>query len=324
MITPIQSKAFWHISPRESVLKTTPFDLTPHKENVWVQSQYSLVSIGTELLVARGQVPHSLQDDMKVPYMEGQFGFPIKYGYSMVGQVISNHPTLQNQSVHLLHPHQNKCWVNASDCFVIPQNICLKRATLASNLETALNAVWDAQVSIGDKVLVVGFGLIGSLVARLLTQITGVDCYISDICPNKQALAQTMGFQLWDNQQANFDAAFHTSSSGKGLQTCIESVGFEGKVIELSWYGTQSIDLKLGCSFHHQRKQIISSQVSNLPPNRRSRWDYKRRKITVFKLLENPIFDQHLTHTVPFDELPTMFEQIKNKIVQPLGLCVEY
>ena len=317
--------ALWHESSQKSAL--LPTVLRPLASGTCeIQGVYSLISRGTERLVALGGVPQTLWNEMEVPYMEGGFGFPIKYGYSWVGKVISPSHPLAGQHVHLLHPHQNWIRAHTTDLFPIPENVPTRRAILASNLETALNAIWDAGVSIGDRVLVVGFGLIGSLITRLLSYIPKVEVVVCDISTYRSGLAEKMGFRVCEPTDLSpyFDCAFHTSASSSGLQTCISQVGFEGKVIELSWYGNQETSIALGQSFHSQRKQLISSQVSHLPADRKSRWDYKRRKEVVFDLLTRPEFDEHLTHTTRFQQLPMIFDRIRSGEDNALAWCVEY
>ena len=314
--------ALWHTSPTTSTIQEVITGAEPGY--CTVQSQYSLVSTGTERLVATGNVPTSLHESMKVPYLEGSFSFPIKYGYSLVGRVTQGPLDWPGKLVHLLHPHQTACSVRSSDLFIVPKEVPPLRATLASNLETALTALWDAQVMVGDKVLVVGFGMIGALVARLLQGIPAVSLYVYDTDPRRVMMAEQAGFTLAASALDDFDIAFHSSSSEAGLQTSIDAVGTEGKVIELSWYGTQPVQVHLGGSFHQQRKQLISSQVSSLPVHRRARWNFRRRKEVVFELLKNDAFDQHITEVVSFEQLPTLFDRIRQGDRSELGWGVRY
>ena len=314
--------ALWHTSSTASALQEAAVVAEP--ECCTVQSQYSLVSTGTERLIATGHVPTSMHDTMRVPYQEGSFSFPVKYGYSLVGQVIQGPPEWRGQRVHVMHPHQDVCTVRPTDLFAIPEGVPPLRATLASNLETALTALWDARVMIGDRVLVVGFGMIGALIARLLQALPAVSLSVYDTDPERAAIAEQAGFPLASSALRDVDLAFHCSGSEAGLQTGIEAVGFEGKIVELSWYGTQPVSIHLGESFHQQRKQLISSQVSSLPAHRRARWDFQRRKEVVFELLKNNVFDQHITEVVPFEQLPSLFDRIRRGDRSELGWGVEY
>lgn len=314
-------KALWHISPSTSILQEQ--DLSTSKDLV-IKSLYSLISTGTERLVATGQVPDLLKEPMSVPFMEGSFDFPFTYGYSLVGEVISE-GEFKGRLVHLMHPHQDMVQVPAKAVYILPATIPSKRAILASNIETALTAIWDGQVSIGDRVLVVGFGMIGALVARLLSWLPAVKVVVQEKDKYRQSLAQQMGFEIRTSTDNNFDSSFHTTSSSGGLQSAIDAVGKEGTIVELSWYGKKESTLKLGGDFHYQRKRIISSQVGQIPSNKSHRWTYHRRKKVVFDLLQNPLFDQHLTHEVPFEETPSFFQRLRTgQLEKGLGWVVRY
>ena len=291
-----------------------------------IRTHFSAVSPGTERLVYTAQVPPGLAEEMRCPYMGGTFSFPVKYGYSLVGTVSAGPTALLGQAVHVLHPHQDRCVVRGEDVYVLPPGVPLRRATLASNLETAVNVLWDAQVCLGERVLVVGFGIVGSLVARLLSFIPGVQVDVVDTAPAKQRLASDMGLRSppVEELDASFDLAIHASASSQRLQVELDHVGFEGRVVELSWYGTRPVTVQLGGTFHHQRKRIVSSQVSTISPAQRPRWDYRRRKALVFDLLCRPEFDTHITHTVAFRELPQVFQRLVHPPTEGLAYVVDY
>lgn len=316
-----EAEALWHTSKENSEIRNTPLS---DDGDCLVKSLFSLVSTGTERLVANGQVPPPLYESMRVPFMEGSFGFPVKYGYSLVGEVVEGAESLVGKHVHLLHPHQNYCRVQADALTVLPEEVSPARGVLLSNMETALNAIWDSEVSIGDRVLLVGFGIIGSLTARLLRGIAGVELWVFDKNPGRIQAAQEMGFQTVDRLRYDFDLAFHCSSSSNGLQACIDHVAFEGKIIELSWYGESSVNLKLGSTFHQERKQVISSQVSTLPPSRRARWDFERRKVLGIDLLKDKAFDDHLGEIVPFAKTPELFRNLRQGSLSALSWVIEY
>lgn len=310
--------SLWHTSTTSSNLQKASLKEFG-TDYLLIKSRYSLISTGTERLVAMGKVPSSMHESMVVPSMGGSFEFPIKYGYSLVGQ-IENDQHLAGQLVHLLHPHQDLLTIDKQSISIVPQGIPAKRAALASNMETALNAVWDSGVSVGDKAIVCGFGMIGGLVARVLSLIAAVDVIVLETNEYRIAQAQKMGFTTNPDKLENFDCSFHTSGTSGGLQACIDGVGMEGKIIELSWYGTKSVEVKLGASFHQQRKQIISSQVGQVPFSKSARWNYKRRKEIVWDLLKNPLFDAHITEEIPFAESPAFFDQLRTEAVLNTGL----
>ncbi len=316
--------SLWHISETKSSLQTAYLDKFG-QDYLLIKSLYSLISTGTECLVAKGKVPSSMHQSMVVPSMDGGFEFPIKYGYSLVGQVLSK-GDLAGQLVHLLHPHQDLLQTERLSFSIVPKEIPAKRAALASNVETALNAIWDSGVSMGDKVVVCGFGMIGGLVARLLSFMPAVEVVIIEKNTYRIQLAKEMGFIVNSTNLKGLDYSFHTSGTSAGLQACIEAVGMEGKIIELSWYGTKQVEVSLGASFHQQRKQIISSQVGHIPFSKSARWDYARRKKVVWELLKHPIFDQHITDEVPFADSPTFFDELRkgDLLDKGLGWVIKY
>jgi NADPH:quinone reductase-like Zn-dependent oxidoreductase len=320
-----EAQALWLPAQRCAAIRR---ERLPDVPEGWcgIRTRFSAISPGTERLVYLGQVPASLYEAMRCPYMGGAFPFPVKYGYSLVGEVVAGPEAARRQLVHVLHPHQDCCVVRLEDTYPLPAGLPPRRATLASNLETAVNALWDAQVCLGERALVVGFGIIGSLVARLLSLMPGVQVEVVDTAPAKIALATTLGFRARRPEQIvpPFDLAFHASATAAGLQTAVDSVGFEGRVIELSWYGTRAVSVQLGGTFHSQRKRLVSSQVSHIAAPQRPRWDHRRRKDLVFTLLQRSEFDAHITHVVPFDELPQAFAMLMQATPAGLAAVVDY
>jgi len=321
-----EASALWFQAQEQAAILP---EVLPETNEGWcdIRTAFSALSPGTERLVYTARVPPELAEAMRCPYMGGTFPFPVKYGYSLVGTVSSGPADLLGRPVHVLHPHQDRCLVRCDDVYALPPDVPLDRATLASNLETAVNVLWDAQVALGERVLVVGFGIVGSLVARLLSMIPGVQLQVIDAAPAKQRLAADMGFNSTahvTDLTSSFDLAIHASASAEGLQVALDHVGFEGRVVELSWYGTRPVTVQLGGTFHNQRKRIISSQVSTIAPAQRPRWDNQRRKALVFDLLRKPEFDAHITHRVAFGDLPQVFQHLAHSPTEGLAYLVAY
>lgn len=314
----IMPQALWHLSDNESAVQ--PVALA--EKGLLVRALYSLVSTGTERLVASGGVPDALHSPMRVPGMAGHFTFPLTYGYSWVGKADAPGHLLHNKLVHTLWPHQTALRAPAEMLYPLPDHVPPLRATLASNMETVVNAVWDSGVSLGDRVLVVGFGMIGGLLARTLSRLPGVKVQVAETSPPRLSQLSAMGFESWDSQPV--DLAFHTTATGSGLQQSIDALGQEGKVVELSWYGERQANVMLGGDFHYGRKQIISSQVAHLPAGRRSRWGFRRRKSLVMDLLKDPAYDTHITQVLPFEKAPAFFEQLRSGDTPPLGTVFNY
>lgn len=301
-------RALWFTGPGTAALRSEAICSPVAGELCTVRSLYSAISEGTERLVLAGKVPPDLHQAMRVPYMGGDFSFPIKYGYSLVGVVDKGGAHLSGAVVHLLHPHQDICCVNAADVFPVPEGIPARRAVLASNLETAVTAIWDARPALGERVLIVGFGCIGALIGQLLRGMPGIDLQIVERDEARNHLAAKLGYRTAISAGGEeFDVAFHASGSAAGLQEAIDRVGMEGRIVEVSWYGTAEIPLRLGGTFHSQRKTIIASQVSHLPAFQTARWNLMRRRQLVFSLLRDPAFDLLLDEPIPFDRLADFF-----------------
>jgi len=320
----IRARAFWLTGKGRGVLRPEALP-DPGPGQCLVRAMFSAVSPGTERLVAMGRVPGALEQEMRCPYMGGRFPFPVKYGYSLVGEVMEGPDRLRGRKVHVLHPHQDLCVVRCEDVRPLPEGLPPARATLASNMETAVTAAWDAGVSVGERVLVVGFGVVGSLVARVLGLGPAVELEVVEKRADRRRLAETMGFAVANVPGPEpYDVAFDTSGTAAGLQAAIDSVGVEGRVIAVSWFGAQPARLDLGGSFHSRRKRIIGSQVSRIPGALRPRWDAARRTGLVFRLLERPEFDLHLGPPVPFARLPKTYASLIGRSPEGLSPLIVY
>jgi len=219
----------------------------------------------------------------------------------------------QGRLVHLMHPHQTNCWIKKDHYTFLPEGMAAQKATLISNMETIINAIWDSGVGVGDRVMIAGFGNIGVLLAETLRHIPGISIYIHEINDWRKAQAESYGFKVLErvSSKSDFDVSFDTTSAAQGLQDCIKVVKEEGKVINLSWYGTKNIEIHLGGDFHYGRKHIISSQVSKIPHFKRNNWDYAKRKNLAIKLLMEYPYEQYMDVDVPFNETPEFFEALR-------------
>lgn len=296
----MKAKALWHVNKNETAILEEEIGRNGRME-VLVKTRYSCISSGTETLVANGSVPNALKETMRVNYMGGSFDFPIKYGYSLVGE------TEDGRFVHLMHPHQDKLFVREADLFTIPANLPLKRATLLSNMETTINAVWDAQLKGDAKILIIGFGGIGALLALTVKQYTGINPSVLELDKIKLEKAKYLGFSMDDG---NFDIIFHTSSSNTGLQFALDHVRKDGSVIELSWYGDKQVNLHLGGNFHYNRIKLISSQVSTVSPFGPVK-GYRERKEIACQILLSDVFDEIISTEIPFEDTPAYFNRLK-------------
>ncbi len=299
--------AFWVTAPGQGQLRDEP--LPPLAEGqVRVRTLYTGISRGSEALVFRGEVPESEYERMRAPFQDGSFPAPVKYGYCNVGLVEAGPDYLVNSPIFCLYPHQTCYQVPVDWVHPLPAGLTPARAVLAANMETAINGLWDATVRVGDRVAVIGAGVLGSLCAWLAGQIPGVEVELIDINRRRASIASALGLDYRHPDQASTDVdlVIHASGSPAGLASALELAGFEARVIELSWFGTRTVPLALGRSFHQRRLQLISSQVGSIADSQRARWDCRRRMALALRLLTNPVLEALITAESPFAELPAV------------------
>jgi len=306
-----EASALWYIAPGQAEIRPEPA-ATPGPGEVLVRALYGALSRGTERLVFFGRVPPSEFDRMRAPLMGGAFPFPVKYGYINVGRVERGPRELVGRTVFALHPHQDLFTVPADLVVPVPEKVPATRAVLTANMETALNALWDAAPGPADRIAVVGAGVVGALVARLCARMPGTEVTLVDIEPARAELAHQLGlrFALPDAAPEECDLVFHASASAAGLATALRLAGMEATVVELSWYGEGDVPAPLGGAFHSRRLRLLSSQVSQIAPSHRLRWDFLRRRAAALALLDDPALDALLAPAIPFTELPARLPDI--------------
>lgn len=299
------AQALWYTAPGKAEMRQETLAPVGQGE-ARVRALFGALSRGTEALVFAGRVPESEHQRMRAPLMGGNFPFPVKYGYATVGEIEEGPSDLRGRSVFALHPHQSRFNIAATLAVVLPDNIPPQRAVLAANMETALNAVWDAGVGPADRVAIVGAGAVGALVASLCSKIPGADVTLVDINPVRGELAEKLGVRFAKPEAAkgDCDIVFHTSGSAAGLATAIALAGEEATVLEMSWYGDMSVAASLGGAFHSRRLRLISSQVGQIAPSHRPRWTHARRLAAAVAMLADARLDALLAPAVAFQDLP--------------------
>ncbi len=310
-MTELSASAFWITGPYQGKIGRESLQ-EPGLDQVRVRTRYSALSRGTEALVYRGQVPASEYQRMRAPFQAGEFPGPVKYGYINVGEVERGPEELLGQTVFCLYPHQTRFVVPAEAVLPVPKTVPAGRAVLAANLETALNGLWDLSPGIGDRISVVGAGAVGCLVAWLAGRVPGCLVELIDTNPSRAAIAARLGvgFALPDGARADADAVVHCSGSASGLTTALGLAGFEATVLEMSWYGTQTVSVPLGEAFHAHRLCLRASQVGTVAARQRVRWSHGRRMRLALELLSDPVVDCLITQESPFDTLPAVFAQL--------------
>jgi threonine dehydrogenase-like Zn-dependent dehydrogenase len=306
-----EAHAFWLRRPGRGEIRPVALP-EPGSGDVVVRTLRSGVSRGTETLVFRGGVPPSQYVAMRAPFQEGDFPGPVKYGYLNVGAVEQGPPELRGRTVFCLYPHQTVYVVPASAVTVVPDDMPPARAVLAGTVETAVNALWDAAPMVGDRVAVIGAGMVGCCVARLLARFPAVEVTLvdRDVSRAEVAAALGTGFAKPDDAAGECDLVVHTSATSAGLQRSLDLLAPEGTVLDLSWYGDAEVRLSLGGAFHAGRLGLRASQVGTVSPARSTRRTRADRLALALDLLRDPAFDVVVTGESRFDELPGVMERL--------------
>jgi threonine dehydrogenase-like Zn-dependent dehydrogenase len=317
--------AFWLRAPGAGEIRAVALP-QPSPQDVVVRAVHSGISRGTETLVFRGEVPACQREVMRAPFQEGDFPGPVKYGYLSVGVVEDGPDHVVGRRVFCLHPHQTAYVVPADAVVPVPDDVPSRRAVLAGTVETAVNALWDAPPLLGDRVTVVGAGMVGCCVARLLTRFPGTDVELVDVDGGRADVAARLGvrFTAPEDATAGRDLVVHASATAAGLQLSLDLLRSEGTVLELSWYGEREVALSLGGVFHSRRLGIRASQVGTVAPARRGTRTARDRLALALDLLRDPAFDALLTGSSRFDDLPEVMARLADGRLPALCHTITY
>jgi threonine dehydrogenase-like Zn-dependent dehydrogenase len=263
---------------------------------------------------------------MRAPFQDGDFPGPVKYGYLNVGVVEEGPPALLGRTVFCLYPHQTRYVVPVTAVTVVPDAVPAARAVLAGTVETAVNALWDAAPLVGDRIAVVGAGMVGCCVAGILARFPGARVQMVDADPRRAAVAEALGvdFALPGDAAGECDLVVHASATSDGLTRSLELLAPEGTVIELSWYGDRQVSVPLGEHFHSRRLVVRSSQVGTVSPAQRGRRTYADRLALSLELLADPAFDALISGECDFDELPEVLPRLASGELPALCHLVSY
>jgi 2-desacetyl-2-hydroxyethyl bacteriochlorophyllide A dehydrogenase len=306
-----EARAFWIVAPGRGEIRAEVLPV-PAGDDVVVQTLFSGISRGTESLVFAGRVPPSEWTRMRAPFQEGDFSGAVKYGYINVGRVECGPPELKGRNVFTLYPHQTRYVVPAPWVHLLPPDVPPQRAILAANVETAVNGVWDASPRVGDRVVVIGAGTVGCLVAWLVSRLQSCEVQLVDINPQRRRIAEALGvsFARPGDTMREADIVIHVSGSPEGLQHALEIAAFEATIVEMSWFGDRLVPLALGGAFHSRRLTVKSSQVGHVATSQRARWDTRRRMAYALSLLADPALDVLVTGESAFDDLPQVMARL--------------
>lgn len=299
------ARAFWSLGNGRGEIRDAAVPV-PREDELRVVTLYSAISKGTESLVFRGGVPRSEWGRMRCPFQEGGFPGPVKYGYAAVGRVAGGQGLPNGTPVFALHPHQTSFTLPASSVLPLPKGVPPERAVLAANMETALNAVWDAEVARTGEIAVIGGGIVGLLTGYLAHRFWDAEVWVFDPVESRAEVARELGLNCagGDDHPERFSLIFHASATEAGLRRALDLAAFEATILELSWFGDREVSLPLGGPFHSQRLTIQASQVGAIAPSRRPGARHRERLAEAIALLDDAALDVLITDESPFEALP--------------------
>lgn len=293
------TEAAWTARVRETGMPT------PGEGEVLIETEVSGISPGTETLVHRGEVPNSVAHLMAAPQQLGALPFPVSHGYLNVGVVRRGPGELLGQRVFTLSGHRSYVVVPAGACHVVPAGVPAERAVLAGIAEVGLNAVWESQATLGDRVAVVGGGLVGLMTAMLVQRVSPLRLQVVEPSDERRERAAALGLDAAEPAEAELDndVVLHTSATEAGLERALQITGDDGRIIEMSWFGQLQPRVPLGADFHARRLQVLTSQVGQVASPKRHRRSRSERLASALALLDSR-FDAVVTGSSPLERLP--------------------
>lgn len=306
---------------------------TPAPGELLVQTAVSAISAGTELLFLRGQVPAGMSIDSTIAALDGAVRFPLRYGYACVGHVSAAGSATDagwiGRRVFAFQPHTSHFSAPASQLIPAPDGLTLAQAALLPNMETAVNLTMDGAPVIGERVAVVGLGVVGLLTVALLARFPLAHVLAVDPLPARRALALALGAHAAVAPDAltetgSCDLTYEVSGAPAALNTALALTGYAGRVVIGSWYGSKQAPIDLGGAFHRSRIRLLASQVSTLDPQWLGRWDKARRLDVAWTMLRHLDADALITHRLPATEAPAAYRLLDQAPHQALQVLLEY
>ncbi len=305
---------------------------------VLVRSIASAISSGTELLIYGDQAPKGTAADATIEALDGEFNYPFKYGYSMVGEVAELGPGVEHQwlgkRVFAFNPHESHFIGRPQNLHMVPEGIATEEALFVPNLETAINLVMDGKPLIGERVALFGQGIVGLLTTAILSQfplkeLVSIDNFdnrrLASMAAGADQSIQPSGLTALRNRWAQGgDLIFELSGSPNALNQAIQLAGFESRIVIGSWYGEKKSEINLGREFHRNRIKLLSSQVSTMAAEFRSRWDKQRRFDLVWEKLIQVQPSQFITHRFPMEHATNAYDVLDQQPENAIQVIFEY
>ena len=329
-----------------SVFLQTESVNAPSDHEVLIETRFSAISSGSELLIYRGEFPLQIPLDTEIKALSDTFRYPLKYGYCCVGEVAAVGSAVTKdwlgRQVFSFHPHESHYVTPLAEVIPIPDDIDLIEALFLPNMETAVNFMMDGRPVIGERAVIFGQGIVGLLTAALLVQfplnkLVTLERFATrrrasldmgahhTLDPENPTLLSDLAALLdTDSAEGFADLVYELSGNPAALNQAIFLAGFGARVVIGSWYGTKPANLDLGGRFHRNRIRLISSQVSTLPPEYSGRWTKNRRLATAWDMIRKIRPARLITHRYPIQQANEAFELLDKNPAEALQVVLAY
>ncbi|MBT7227097.1 MAG: zinc-binding dehydrogenase [Gammaproteobacteria bacterium] len=314
---------------------------------VLIKNLYSGISAGTEMLVYRGQLPQDMTLDAGLAAFEQQkIDYPLQYGYACVGRIEQVGEGVDascvGKTVFSFQPHASHHVCNIDSVIALPDGVDPKEAVFLANMETAVNLVQDGSPMLGERVLVLGQGIVGLLVSSVLAEFPLACLYAVESIEGRRALADQTGVQatfspdsvadinsLHEKLRINeadggADVVFELTGAPAALNLAVDHCAYSGRIVVGSWYGTKTAPINLGERFHRNRMTIVSSQVSSIAPRLSGRWDKARRFSVAWDMIKKCRPSRLISHCMPFAEAAQAYQLLDGAAQDTTQIIFDY
>jgi 2-desacetyl-2-hydroxyethyl bacteriochlorophyllide A dehydrogenase len=333
----MDARTLYFTAPGSVERRPTELD-APTGAELLVETAASGVSAGSELLVYRGEFPEDLAVDETIDALDGSFEYPLAYGYSAVGEVVAAGDAAEGwvgDRVFAFVPHADRFVASTDSVVRLPDDVSTPAATLLPTVETATNLTLDGAPRLGERVTVFGAGPVGLCTIAALARFPLADLRVVEPLAHRREVARAFGADAAiepgdpaagypDADPAGADLVYELSGRPETLDAAVDAAGYDARVVVGSWYGSKRASVDLGGSFHRDRIDLVSSQVSTIAPELRGRWDRSRRFDVALDRLAALDADALVTHRVPFGEAGRAYELLDARADNPLHVLFEY